>query len=73
MSENNTTLQPKQEGKKEESRLANQAQNSLKDNNASLLEVVKEPKPQQKYYPENQISPALSGFENRLFKEREVE
>lgn len=73
MSENNTTLQPKQEGKKEESRLANQVQNSLKDNNASLLEVVKEPKPQQKYYPENQIAPALSGFENRLIKEREVE
>ena len=73
MSENNTTLQPKQEEKKEESRLANQVQNSLKDNNASLLEVVKEPKPQQKYYPENQISPVLSGFENRLIKEREVE
>ena len=69
MSENNTTLQPKQE----EKRLANQVQNSLKDNNASLLEAVKEPKPQQKYYPENQISPALSGFENRLIKEREVE
>ena len=73
MSENNTTLQPKQEKKKEESRLANQVQNSLKDNNASLLEAVKEPKPQQKYYPENQISLALSGFENRLIKEREVE
>ena len=53
--------------------MANQVQNSLKDNNASLLEAVKESKPQQKYYPENQISPALSGFENRLIKEREVE
>lgn len=73
MSENNTASQPKQEGKKEESRLATQVQTSLKESNASLLEAVKEPKPQQKYYPENQISPALSSFENRLIKEREVE
>ena len=72
MSENNTTLQPKQEKKKEESRLANQVQNSLKDNNASLLEAVKEPKPQQKYYPENQISPGLCGFEIRFIKDRYV-
>ena len=73
MSENIQLLQPKQRKKRKKADLQNQVQNSLKDNNASLLEAVKEPKPQQKYYPENQISPALSGFENRLIKEREVE
>lgn len=50
----------------------------LSDSSSALADLVKEDtqqskSPQAKKIPEDQISPALSAFENRIAKERKVE
>lgn len=61
--------------KKEAVWLSKYAESTIKESNASLLDLVKEDKQtsKKKVYPEDQISPALSAFENRIAKSRAVE
>lgn len=59
--------------KKQEVWLRDQSSTGLQESKKSLLEAVKDTKTERKIYPENQISPALSSFENRVIKQREPE
>lgn len=59
--------------RREESWLSKCAETTINESNASLLDLVKDEKSNHKgkVYPENQISPWLSSFENALAKKRE--
>ena len=66
-------MSEKEDQKKTETWPREQSSNGLKESKTSLFEAVKDAKTEKTIYPENQISPALSSFENRLIKQRESE
>ena len=66
-------MSEKEDQKKTETWLREQSSTGLKESKTSLFEAVKDEKNEKTIYPENQISPALSSFQNRLIKKRESE